>query len=236
MRQFSPSVLSGLVAVVSGVLVALAVTPSAAADASPTSSPMPTVTPGTARLSGVVTDENLVPIPGVRVFAVGSWHGYATTNDEGAWGITGLTPGYYRVDFTPPEGSGLVREYWDDAPSHTSATIVRLAEGDVVTGMNARLAVGATVRGAVTDASGAPLGGATVALQRLDDAGAIDVRSTTEADGTYELRPLGAGTYRLKVVPASDSGLSTTYWPGWRTPPRRPRSPCGRGRCSRAST
>ena len=203
MRRFRRPVLSGLVAVVSGVLVALAVTPSTAAVPSPTSSPMPTVTAGTARLSGVVTDENLVPIPGVRVFAVGSWHGYATTNDDGAWSITGLTPGYYRVDFTPPEGSGLVREYWDDAPSHTSATIVQLAEGDVVTGMNARLAVGATVRGAVTDASGAPLGGATVALQRLDDPGAIDVRSTTQADGTYETPAAGRGDVPAQGGPGS---------------------------------
>ena len=74
--------------------------------------------------------------------------------------------------------------------------------------------VGATVRGAVTDASGVPLEGASVSLQRVDVPDAIAVPTSTDPDGRYEIRALGAGTYRLKVVPAPDSGLSTTYWPG----------------------
>lgn len=205
--------LSGLVALTSALLVALAVSGPPAAGAEPTPVPSSTAAPGTAQLSGRVTDDAGDAVPGVRVHAYGSGSGTTTTDASGTWTLPGLPAGSYRVEFRPT-GSTLVGEFWDDAASYLTATSLRVADGEVVTGLDARLAEAAVVRGQVTDAAGAPVPDATVSLERVDVSGATDTGTWTAADGTYEIRPLSAGTYRLKVVPGAGSGLSTTYWPG----------------------
>lgn len=205
--------LSGLTALASGLLVALAVSTTPAAGAAPTPLPTSTAPAGTAQLSGHVTDDDGVAVSDVRVHAYGAGSGTTTTDASGTWTIPGLPAGGYRVEFRPA-GSTLVGEYWDDADSYLGATSVRLADGEVISGLDARLAEAAAVRGQVTDASGAPVPLATVSLERVDVLGASDIGTWTGADGTYEIRPLSAGVYRLKVVPAEGSGLSTTYWPG----------------------
>ncbi|WP_456786046.1 MSCRAMM family protein [Cellulomonas sp. P5_C5] len=218
----SRSVLSGLVALASGVVVALAASSSPASGAAAVAVPSPTVVPspgftsgtGTVTLSGRVTDDDGVAVAGIGVHAYGSGSGSASTDPSGAWTIPALPSGGYRVEFRPPIGSDLVGEYWDDAGSYLSATYVRVADGDVVTGLDAQLAETAVVRGRVTDASGAPVAGASVSLERTDLLGGIEVGASTRADGTYEVWPLAAGTYRLRVVPEPGTGLSTTYWSG----------------------
>lgn len=204
---------SGLATLVSGLLVALAVSTPPAVGAEPTPLPTSTAPAGTAALSGRVTDDGGAPVSGVRVHASGSGSGTTTTDASGTWTIPGLRAGGYRVEFRP-SGSTLVGEYWDDAASFVTASSVRLADGEAVSGLDARLAEAAVVRGQVTDASGTPVPSATVSLERVDVLGASDIGTWTAADGTYEIRPLSAGAYRLKVVPDEDSGLSTTYWPG----------------------
>ena len=176
--------------------------------------PSPTVTPtGTVQLSGRVTDDDGVPVAGVLVLASGYGQGTTVTESDGTWTISGLPAGGYRVEFRP-RGSDLVGEYWDDAPSSLTARYLRVADGESVTGIDARLARAATVRGQITDASGTPVEGATVSVDRVDVMGAPDVGTWTGPDGRYEIPPLAAGAYRLTVVPPPGSGLSTTYWPG----------------------
>ncbi|QCB92224.1 carboxypeptidase regulatory-like domain-containing protein [Cellulomonas shaoxiangyii] len=179
----------------------------------PTSLPTPSPTGSTGRsqLSGRVTDVDGEPVAGVRVEAHGSGLGWAVTDASGAWTIGGLPAGSYRIRFEA-FAAGLAPEYWDDAPSMMTGTVVRVAEGEAVAGLDAQLAPGAVVRGRVVDPAGAPVAFATVSVERLDVPGVPPSGAYTDADGTYEVRALAAGTYRLKVVPAPDSGLSTTWW------------------------
>lgn len=206
--------LAALVALVSLVALAVSTVPAASATPTPIPSPSPTAPAGTSQLSGRVTDENGVPVAGARVNAYGSGSGVTTTESSGEWTLGGLRAGGYRVDVTPPAGSNLVGEYWDDAGSYLTATSVRVAEGESVTGLDSQLAEAAVLRGRITDASGTPVALATVSVDRTDIMGASNIGTSTWADGTYEIRPLAAGTYRLTVVPPTGSGLSTTYWAG----------------------
>lgn len=96
-------------------------------------------------LSGVVTDASGDPVSGVVVRAYrpedGLLPGYtATTAADGGYEIPAVGPGTLRVGFAPPSGSGLAREWFDDAATRSQATDVTVDAGQTVSGIDAQLA------------------------------------------------------------------------------------------------
>lgn len=169
-------------------------------------------------ISGVVTGpDGVTPLGGVSVYASPfsgpGGGGSATTLADGSYQITGLPAGSYRVQFSPPIGSSYMSEFYDNTTDYSSATPVSVVAGATIPGINASLALGATISGTVTGGSPVvPVNGATVEIYELIGPGfwgSSGQTATTQPDGTYELGGLAAGTYRIRF---SAPGLAFEFY------------------------
>lgn len=145
-------------------------------------------------LSGTVTNDRGQPLAGIAVSAKGLAYAYgrAITNSAGAYTIVNLPPDSYRVVFTDSTG-GYKYEYYDDMSDDNAATLVPVGSQDV-TGIDAVLSKGASIRGSVTDEQGRPLAGISVSAgSQLGDVSS----STTDSTGAYTVTELAISSYRL---------------------------------------
>ncbi|GAB2698620.1 protocatechuate 3,4-dioxygenase beta subunit [Microbacterium marinum] len=176
-----------------------------------------TLAPG-ASLSGRVLDPTGAGVAGATVRA--TWdapEGWTesettTTDDTGAWTFRGLASGEYTLSFTAPAEASLISEWWSDAATRDDATPIALARGEAVTGLDARLAKGASIAGRVTGPGVAD--NVAVQLYRQDErfpSWVAEVR--TDAEGRYLFGGLTAGTYSMEFVPDSDVNL-VSAWSG----------------------
>jgi hypothetical protein len=164
-----------------------------------------------ASISGTVdgADNSGVGLSGIQVTAQsneGSF-GSASTDPTGNYTITGLAPGTYEVQFS---GSGnYLTQWWNDQPTQETAAKLTLASGDSVSDVNATLAIGATITGTVTDASGNPLGNVNVGAQTTDGSG--NGFASTDSDGNYSIEGLIPGDYQVNFQP-TEGNFVGQYW------------------------
>jgi protocatechuate 3,4-dioxygenase beta subunit len=154
-------------------------------------------------------------ISGVGVSALdsnGDSVGYASTDSDGKYSITGLDAGSYRIQFTPDAETdpSVVSEFWNHKQTLETATVVNLASGQALTGISPLLPlwsnITGTVKGYVSSSSSVPLENAYVVA--YNSAGDSVASASTDASGNYTLDNLGAGTYRLQFVPDSETSGS----------------------------
>ena len=127
-----------------------------AASADPVSVTVNTVTPninaslprstiGTGIISGVVTGADTtqgVANVGVRVFdSDGTTVGVTNTSTTGAYSVTGLVSGTYRVGFEPPNGSNYRSQFFNNKLTLQEADPVAVADNATTANINAVLAV-----------------------------------------------------------------------------------------------
>ncbi len=174
-------------------------------------------------LAGRITDELGEPYPGVRVEVlqnrymngrlVPSPEGGVTTDDLGRFRIPGLLPGTFYVMASSKESArgGADRKeiyaygfaYYPGVTAD-AAEAINLGVGETRMGLDFRLSLNRTARvsGRVESPEGAPLEGQTVTLRfEFRGTGAVanpGVGSArTGRDGTFEIRDVPPGTYRL---------------------------------------
>lgn len=171
-------------------------------------------------ISGVVTTEAGEPATGVQVVAhryrsdwsTWMWQSSAPAGTDGAYSLAGLPDGEYRIEFqTGYASASLTPEWWEDAADVWSATTLTVSGGTVITGISASLSAGATIRGTVTDESGAPVPG--VSVRAIDPAfGSWSGYTNTDAAGAYELTGLKPGGYAIEFAPLGASGPVAGEW------------------------
>jgi hypothetical protein len=97
-----------------------------------------------ASISGVLTDGFGHPIAGAAVTAESSYMGdIAQTDANGAWSITSMPAGDYRISFTADVGGSHIVQWWNGAASRDTATPVAVGSGEQRTGIDASLGAGA---------------------------------------------------------------------------------------------
>ena len=179
--------------------------------------------PKAAVLAGVIADELGEPYPGVRVEALQHRYmngrlvpfpsGTTTTDDLGRFRIPGLLPGSYYVMASSKESVRAGKDKqeifsygFSYYPGVTGdrAQAINLAIGQTRTDLDFRLSLNrvARVSGRVESPEGAPLEGRTVSLTfEYRGIGAVANPATgstrTGRDGTFEIRDVPPGTYRL---------------------------------------
>lgn len=145
--------------------------------------------------------------------------GSATVGSDGRYTISGLAAGAYRVLFDAPAGSGFVDEYYDDARSYSSSTLVTVTGGATRTGVNAALSAGTSISGRVTLPSGVAVDSMQYRVSAYGDDYAYAAGTQINSDGTYRLDDLLPGTYRLQFSAPEASGVlgewysdKSEYW------------------------
>ena len=125
----------------------------------------------------------------------GSVTGVVTRDSDGTYTITGLASGEYRVH---AEGSGLAGEFYDNTADWRQAAKVAVTAGQTTPAINFTLATGGSISGVVLRASdNTPVADADVWAMSYNCCGGNGTR--TAADGTYTIKGLTAGDYRVEV-------------------------------------
>lgn len=163
---------------------------------------------GTTGLTGIMTTA-------YRQTGPVSWEvaGTATTNSNGDYVVSNLAAGVYRLRFEDPAGS-YVTEYWDDKFSFGTANPFDLANGQVLTGKNASLALAGKISGTVTTVQGgAAIVDIVVSAWRLDGSSWVLINSAVSAsNGTFTISSLPGGTYRVRYADVYDPPRYLTEW------------------------
>jgi protocatechuate 3,4-dioxygenase beta subunit/subtilase family serine protease len=150
-------------------------------------------------VAGRVTDAEDRPVANVSVFAfdvatADYCQGYSLTDADGRYEVTGLPPGLSKIQFWHESYVGV---WHADRLDFASADAIAVANETVVSGLDARLARGAVISGAVADSAGRPVPDAYVAAYSVES-GAWARSATSRADGTYFIGGLSDGSYKIQ--------------------------------------
>ncbi|MCW2838522.1 MAG: hypothetical protein JWR55_5 [Aeromicrobium sp.] len=158
-----------------------------------------------ARIAGTVRGEDGTPIDRASVDALGTVNGTevrygAETDENGSYTVQGLPGGAYRIEFRAND-IAYFDEFYQDRATAGAADPVTIAAGSKTDLGMTGLAAAVPVRGLVTDAAGAPLGGIGVEANRNSN-GVVVAQSSgsavTTSEGVFSLR-LPPGSYRLAI-------------------------------------
>jgi len=115
--------------------------------------------------------------------------GWARTDADGNYTITGLATGTYEMGVSPLLGVNLL-------PAFITDIVVTDGETTIV---NVTLEEGGIISGRVICYAGDPVVNAEIVVQ--DPETGAEGRACTDADGNYIITGLAAGTYEMKVFP-----------------------------------
>jgi Fibronectin type III domain/Carboxypeptidase regulatory-like domain/Calx-beta domain len=177
-------------------------------------------------LHGIVTGLDGQPLAGVSVSAIAKngngavvTGGSANTDSTGMYSINLVptvpsTPYSYVVSATAPGALGLPLLFFDNAATEASATRVSVIAGaDIKADFN--FGLGGRIQGTVTH-NGAALPGAVV--QVLAPGVVPTPQATVGLDGTYTIRNLRPGSYKVLFTPPDPATISAEYWNDTRDP------------------
>jgi hypothetical protein len=170
-------------------------------------------------IRGVLTDAATgVPIADVYVLVAGPTESaHALTDETGLFRLEGLEPGDYRLIATDHGGGGYAREWWDDATDSDSAGLITVVGGQVRT-IEWSLSRGGIIEGTVTDGgTGTPIAGVRAMVLAVSADGSregFSARTTTAADGTYQITGLHSSDY---IVCFSSNDYEKECWDDKRT-------------------
>lgn len=172
-------------------------------------------------IGGTVTaaDGN-TPLESIAITAfrqVGSdWEfvGGQITDANGAYLITGLAAGSYRLEFNDALGA-YAGEFYNDKASLALADTVNVPVSTSVQGINASLVAASSISGTVTGPGGAPLSGTinvnALAYSAAQGSWITASSASTDAAGNYTITGLSAGTYRVEFFDISGNYTSEYY-------------------------
>jgi hypothetical protein len=135
---------------------------------------------------------------GKSIYMANSW--VAT---DGSYRLIGLPAGSYKVRFAG-NSSGAVDQWYNNAPSASTANALTLTAAQDLTGINATLVKGATISGKVAGGSAGEQNPVTV----LDGTGATVKEGYADSTGAYSVTGLAAGSYKVAFNRSSGFSLA----------------------------
>lgn len=181
----------------------------------PTAAPVPTT--GTASIAGVVVDDQERAVPVRRAIVTVAGTGLvpsrsAITDDDGRFSIERLPAGRFTISVS--RASFVTSVYGAKRPGKPG-TVVNVAAGQRVTGLNVRIWRGAVIAGVVRTEDGRPAPGMPVRVlaARAPEASlfTLDNNGTKTNDaGEFRIFGLPPGAYLVSVTPPVLRGMPPT--------------------------
>jgi hypothetical protein len=153
-------------------------------------------------ISGVVRNKAGTALRGICVLAIphGSPYpaifpnGQGRTNRKGAYRIGALAAGTYDVQFTDCDQVRYASQ-WYKGTTQQSSTPVRVRTGATTIGINARMLIGGSISGLVTNPAHQPM--RMACAEAYDQATQSFGFATTSRTGHYVIRALSSGSYTV---------------------------------------
>ncbi|CAK8717277.1 hypothetical protein GCAAIG_06705 [Candidatus Electronema halotolerans] len=138
-----------------------------------------------------------------------------TTNSSGAYSISGLRAGSYKVRFRA-FGTNYGTEWYDDVADEGDATVLTVTAGETKVGIDAILSTGGSISGKVTiSETGAGISGAWINVYDTAD-NTLKGYTATGTDGSYTVGGLSAsGSYKVQFFEkkaATNAGAGVNKW------------------------
>ena len=178
----------------------------------------------TSLLSGAVTDATTHDgLEGVCVNVYSSQQSTpiasTITATDGSYGIDGLLPGAYSVQFDPTcngtTSSPYDPQWYPNSSTLGAGSLIQVVAGQATGGIDASLGVGGTIQGRVTDAAHSSGLAAVCVTATPVDGGAGYGTARTASDGTYAIGDLDAGSYDVRFDPTCSGTVSSRDVPLW---------------------
>lgn len=207
-------------------------TPVTVSEPGTTSGVVFSLSPG-ATITGRVVDGDGSPIAGASVDAMPPTRfdgdsskpmpsfGYAITDENGDYAISGLQSGEYVVSATVWGMWSGVQEFYDDVQTYEEATPVSAVVNQTTSGIDFELEIPSydgEVTGFVRDADGQPIEGAFVTLMTGTDDMPVRAGASTAADGSYLIEGLPDGRYQVVAMAQSGWDMVMRWWRNAETP------------------
>ncbi|WP_427018368.1 carboxypeptidase regulatory-like domain-containing protein [Pseudarthrobacter sp. P1] len=135
--------------------------------------------------------------------------GLTTLGADNTYKIPDLPAGSYKVHFSASQ-SGGIEQWYKNATSFGAATVVTVANGQNVTGINDTLVKGATISGKLTAPAGVNLLNTSVTVYTAGQQSSVGY-GYANADGTYKVSGLAAGAYKLQFTGSASGVLDQWY-------------------------
>lgn len=187
-----------------------------------------------AKISGTVKNTSGQAVRGIEVaayreddfFGSGAY-ATVTTSSTGAYTLSALPAGTYRVGFASPSDATTfyVEQYWANKPSLEEATPITLATAASKTGVNATLARTGAITGALTLAGGGFPAASDILISACElgvggfhlcgvepmgwEEGEVAYDETT---GAYSVSRLRAGSYVVRVLYSGTENVQDEWW------------------------
>ncbi len=164
-------------------------------------------------INGEVTGSGGKPVAGICVQLYQRFAHYVPSPNFGNAGLitssrpfelTSVPPGHWRILFFPTTcgtTGNYASQWWKDSLDITTAAVVTIRPGTVVSGIDQRLPTGATITGQVTGQGSAPLANVCVDLSSPRRPDILDIVQTG-SDGQYRAPALTTGQYTLMFDPS----------------------------------
>ncbi len=155
-------------------------------------------------ISGRITQsDGTTPIGDVFVHAsdydTGAYASGATSAADGTYTIQGLLPGDYRIETWVPEELSFAQEFYQETTDYQLAAPVMVSLGTDTPSIIFTLSQGGSVAGTVYEADGTtPIANVDISANSYDGGGGGGWANTA-SDGSYVIRGLVPGDYRIQA-------------------------------------
>ncbi|WP_230118948.1 carboxypeptidase regulatory-like domain-containing protein [Arthrobacter sp. Bi83] len=166
-----------------------------------------------ASISGKVTAPAGVDLARVEasVYNADNFRAYpisAQVQADGTYKVAGLRAGNYKVQYSGYD-SGALNQWYANGTTIDTATALPVTAGQDLTGINATLIKGASISGKLTAPAGVDL--AMVNVSATAEGSTYGSYGRVNADGTYAVKGLLAGTYKVNFSNYNSGALDEWY-------------------------
>ncbi len=171
-------------------------------------------------IKGTVASQYGGPLSGAQVSAQSptamQW-GSATTDENGNYQITGLSPGQYMITASSSSSQNsdwlVGNQVFKGETDHEAATLVNVDFHQTVSNVDFAFPMGGKITGRIFDESGNLYAEASVSAYDIATGVPIGT-SMMDPSGAYEIKGLPAGSYRVRVQPYGTIAYPSIYYGG----------------------